>query len=66
LLASSSEPFCLTGIAMLLWLCLATEHSTDTLIDDAAERSGVARESLEAPALDALRRLVDLGAVVPR
>ncbi len=64
--APDSDVLQLTGVAMLLWTCLSDDRTTDTLIDDAATRAGVPRTSVEEPALDALHRLVDAGAVVSR
>lgn len=62
--ASTTQPCCLTGIAMQLWLRLADEHDTDRLVDSVIELTGVPREAAAAAALDTLHHLADLGAVV--
>jgi hypothetical protein len=60
---TTAEPVLLTGIALLVWQCLADEQTTDAVIQHAADTSGMTGASVAEPVRDALRQLADLGAV---
>ncbi len=62
----AAAPVCVTGMAMVVWLCLGEERTTEDLLATSARLTGEPRSTSERLTLDALQVLVDLGAVVER